>query len=468
MLGGMFKRKDKKSKGQEKENEDNEKTSSDLSRQSQEGAETSISDAQGAKISQQPHRQTSKLQKQLPAKLSPKSSYQQQKEVQTSKTNLAQSGAGAPELELNRAPTSSDDSDGLPKALNANSHGQAPHDSPIRSRSHSQDTSIRERSPSGSSKERDQGDLGSVKAPILIPAGSEASPNADRRLKTRPDETQMSSQVNELTRTTTVSSHGSQTESISQQASTAEQHHLSIAQAAQYETYDSHGRDILSIQHPEHSMSHPVPSELHKGESFPPERITPHQPPPLDIETSSAEEPSHDYPRSSSSTPELVERPYKALQQSKSDTSTAKATAPIDESRMSTDEEEDQEQTKVSTNTPTESTPSKRSEREATAGPTTPSSASSTTTPTAVWSDASLRAYLDSDSTDIQELLLVVHDKTGVVPRRDHPVVRNMYREENRRLDELSANLDGLLNQYLSRKNPSRKGGTTGGVPVRT
>ena len=77
MLGGMFKRKDKKDKKiQKDELDDGEKTSSEVSRQSPQPKESmeSLSN-EAAKYNPQPHRQTSKLQKSPPAKLSPKSSY---------------------------------------------------------------------------------------------------------------------------------------------------------------------------------------------------------------------------------------------------------------------------------------------------------------------------------------------------------------------------------------------------------
>ena len=69
------------------------------------------------------------------------------------------------------------------------------------------------------------------------------------------------------------------------------------------------------------------------------------------------------------------------------------------------------------------------------------------------WSDASLRTYLEDD-TDIRDLLVVVHDKSGVVPAGpDHPVTGGLFKEENRRLGELSSRLDGMLGDWLARKS---------------
>jgi len=56
------------------------------------------------------------------------------------------------------------------------------------------------------------------------------------------------------------------------------------------------------------------------------------------------------------------------------------------------------------------------------------------------------------DDAEIRDLLVVVHDKSGVKGRRDHPVVKNLYKEENARLGEISNRLDGLLGEYLARK----------------
>jgi len=76
---------------------------------------------------------------------------------------------------------------------------------------------------------------------------------------------------------------------------------------------------------------------------------------------------------------------------------------------------------------------------------------SSITPPT--WSDASLRMYLEDDS-EIRDLLVVVHDKSGVVPAGpDHPITGGLFREENRRLGELSNRLDGMLGDWLTRKS---------------
>ena len=127
--------------------------------------------------------------------------------------------------------------------------------------------------------------------------------------------------------------------------------------------------------------------------------IHPVNPPALAGDTSSQEEPSMSM--STSSTPELVEVPH--------------------------EESTQEERTPTSTIQSSHSTPT--------------------------WSDASLRTYLEDD-TNIRDLLVVVHDKSDVKPvGPDHPVVKNLCKEENRRLGEMSNRLDNLLQDLLARKS---------------
>lgn len=63
---------------------------------------------------------------------------------------------------------------------------------------------------------------------------------------------------------------------------------------------------------------------------------------------------------------------------------------------------------------------------------------STTSTSTATWSDAHLRTFFDDDA-DIKDLLVVVYDKSGVVPAGpDHPITGNMFREENAKLADIT------------------------------
>lgn len=93
---------------------------------------------------------------------------------------------------------------------------------------------------------------------------------------------------------------------------------------------------------------------------------------------------------------------------------------------------------------------------------------STTSTSTAAWSDTHLRTFFDDDA-DIRDLLVVVYDKSGVVPAGpDHPITGNLFREENAKLADITnvslkcslsrvslttlQRLDGMLGDWLARK----------------
>ncbi|KAL8690109.1 MAG: hypothetical protein Q9218_004377 [Villophora microphyllina] len=83
----------------------------------------------------------------------------------------------------------------------------------------------------------------------------------------------------------------------------------------------------------------------------------------------------------------------------------------------------------------------------------TPASTAQSSTNAPTWSDAHLRAYLE-DGSEIRDLLVVVNHKADVKPAPpDHPLVKNLYKEENRKLSELSTRLDGLLGDWLAKKS---------------
>ncbi|KAL1897684.1 protein phosphatase regulator [Sporothrix stenoceras] len=83
-------------------------------------------------------------------------------------------------------------------------------------------------------------------------------------------------------------------------------------------------------------------------------------------------------------------------------------------------------------------------------------STSATTANTATWNDASLRAFFDS-GTDVRDLLVVVYDKTDVVPAGpDHPVVSTLFKEQNAKLAEITTQLDNMLGDWLARKQRLR------------
>lgn len=82
----------------------------------------------------------------------------------------------------------------------------------------------------------------------------------------------------------------------------------------------------------------------------------------------------------------------------------------------------------------------------------TPVSTSSSSANTPTWSDASLRSYLD-DENDIRDLLIIVHDSSNVTPAGpDHPITGSLFREESKRLKEMSRHLDEMLMNWIARK----------------
>ncbi|KIW03869.1 hypothetical protein, variant [Verruconis gallopava] len=108
------------------------------------------------------------------------------------------------------------------------------------------------------------------------------------------------------------------------------------------------------------------------------------------------------------------------------------------------------------------SSPTRNNSTSTTNSTLSPSTSSSTPT----WSDAHLRAYMDS-TDDIKDLLVVVHDTSGVVPvGPDHPLMSNLFVEERGKVKELETALDKMLNQWLAKKRSmspnglARKGST--------
>lgn len=79
-----------------------------------------------------------------------------------------------------------------------------------------------------------------------------------------------------------------------------------------------------------------------------------------------------------------------------------------------------------------------------------PDSSESTSLP--AWSDSSLRNYLD-DGSDIRDMLVVINDTTGVVPvGSDHPIMAQFCIEEQKTMSGLSSELDALLNGLLEKR----------------
>lgn len=474
MLGGMFKRKDKKVKGDDKDLEDSKKSSSELARQAlsppsrlspqpQESMESLTQDPQAAKATSPQLRQTGKLQKTPPAKLSPKSSYSQREAVNQKPTITESQNALFPERqdtfiqepqntfvsESSQAPLASSEQNGsmrmvqtepdlitedrepaldfnpLVSAREGSVHSGSPRDTrrgmllPARDEEPTQSGSpkdashgiyspVRNEEPvqSESPKTRRRGMFSPVRDEEPM---QQDSPKDARRgmfspikdvLKSSPTEPKPEKARRAKHRMHMddfdSSSESEEAESFSERPSyEGPDSHLSIPQDAQPEIQEPQAPPAPSIEPPQETARERL-SESPVEVLPPQEHYRSPQPPQLMVDTSSQEDPSTS-PVSPLSSPELIEAP-----------------------------------------------------NENTVREETPASTAQSSTPT--WSDASLRAYLEDDS-DIRDLLVVVHDKSQIKPvGRDHPVVKNLFKEENRKLGEISNRLDRLLGDYLTRK----------------
>ncbi|KAL9091991.1 MAG: hypothetical protein Q9159_001136 [Coniocarpon cinnabarinum] len=123
----------------------------------------------------------------------------------------------------------------------------------------------------------------------------------------------------------------------------------------------------------------------------------------------------------------------------------------------------------VSPSTPTESTQSLHTPETTSDEPKLSTAATSTTPDSKArtesesepeWNDASLHRYLEHDqANDVRELLLRVYDTNDVKPvSNDHPIMKQYnFDQHQKRLDEMSSQLDGLLTDFLARKAAKRK-----------
>lgn len=88
----------------------------------------------------------------------------------------------------------------------------------------------------------------------------------------------------------------------------------------------------------------------------------------------------------------------------------------------------------------------------------TPPSSTATTPQSQLppWSDASLRAYLD-DGSDIRDMLVVIHDTSGVEPvSMDHEILKGLWGSERESLGKMSKELDSLLGGWIESKSSRR------------
>ena len=436
MLGGMFKRKDKKTKGQDRDGDDNEKLSGELSRKSptpKESMESLGQDSQGPR-SVQPHRQTSKLQKQPPAKLSPKSSYSTPNQGQNLRSPLSESGA-APSLDQSAAsaPSTTTDTSGSmrlvlpePKPLLDEVEPSLQNPNPSSRQTIGTEGSAQESTLSGTNDTPSFSPFVNSLRPAVAESQAEKAKRGTGRMPVDDSDTTSSSSAEQ--RSDPSPMREVLDEPDRELVSQPSDHHLNVAQAAQHEPHPKASHPELSVT----SLGHQPPIQASSAISQ--ERSTPHQPPPLVTDTSSQSQ--------AESSPVS---PVSSTDVSESQTGQRTVSRDLDVAPLP-----------QHTDAPTTSAPAREAASDTPSAspatqPSTATASTTTTRSTPTWSDASLRAYMDDDG-EIRDLLLVVNDKTGAVPRKDHPVVQGLFRDENQKLGDIEKKLDGLLGDFLSRK----------------
>lgn len=445
MLSGLFKRKDRRGRGPDEDVDETEKTSEEFTRSSPQPKDSSESlplESSGPKpISQgRPQRQTSKLQKTPPPGVVPgvRSPPGGRRDVVSPKPMII----GQPQQNMTSPPTNGPPRSvaeiKIPKAFEEPSGNISQEVS--RMEQPSDRSQFEEQTQVGSPKESRRGMFSPIKDALLSssPASSEPKPEKVKKAKHRMlmDEFDSDSSPgtdNEtdpiLERSNSISeqeqkgSHnvpeGAVKERLSESPVPIQAQNPSYASSDPYSLQQLQGRSHTPQESPTYAQQSPhekslpneqfsYPRQPLQNSAFPtqqPSRTgqSPSGPPGLMIDTSSQEEPSAS-PVSPISSPELIDRPI---------------------------EGSPREQTPVST------------------------AQSSNVLPP--WNDASLRTYLENDN-EIRDLLLVVHDKSNLQPAAaDHPVAKNLFKEENRRLGEMSHQLDALLGSLRERRSKSKR-----------
>lgn len=430
MLGGLFKRKDKKGKGQD---EDNEVETDDFLRGTLQGKGSSESlplDQQSARSPPQtrPQRQTSKLQKAPPPGMAPRVmsppgrrdvvSPPGIREVISPKPNIAeQQNRAIPPP--NRPPPSVAQIT-IPRAFEEPRRGYS-NETPQMGEM-SMEPPAEE--PVESPKESRRGMFSPIKDALMSSTQSSSEPKPEKVKKAKqrmpmddfdsdysPDTEEQPDPLlqhpDPVMEQEREGQHAVPKDAIRERLSESP---IEVsASENQYQPYGQRNRAYDQQQQPNSERSpqerSPVDRSYSPAQQVQSQQTPPSQPPPLVNDTSSAEEPSFS-PTSPTSSPSLTEAPQEH------DTSTSV-----------------REETPASTTQSSNAPP---------------------------WNDASLRAYLEDDS-DIRDLLLLVHDKSDIKPAPpDHPIAKSLFQEENRRLGEMERQLDGLLGEVLERRKKGR------------
>ena len=452
MLSGLFKRKDRKHRGQEDDTEDYEKLSEELLRDSsqpKEWSESSSQDAQAPKsVSQQPQRQSSKLQKTPPAKHTsgkPPPRTEQKGALVEQSTVGPQPNRASPDspiLTPRSQPDTTRPSNDIP-VQHVVSPEQFRDDSIDSSRGTLQETRASDET-SESSKD--------VRQETRARDGTSESPMGTRydmfsRARDGTSESPMGTRQDVSSRVsngTSESPMGTRQDMFSRISNGTSESPLGTRQELSSRVSDGTSESPRGTRHEVH-----VPASDGSYESRPEKLRIPKQRMPLDEFDSS---------------PDTAEPPDPLT---KKDQGSVKTEAPkerLSESPVQVDLPE-----RLPTLSPPHLVVDTSSQKAPSASPVSPpeiieapryndreeTPVSTTQSPsiTPTWSDASLRAYLEDDG-DIRDLLVVVHDKSNVKPADpDHPLVKNLFKEEHRKLGEISDQLDSLLGDWLARKS---------------
>ncbi|KAL8822776.1 MAG: hypothetical protein Q9191_006492, partial [Dirinaria sp. TL-2023a] len=415
MLGGLFKRKEKKGRGPNEEVDDSEKLSEEMAR----GWPHATNSSESLPLDQQPRtspqgrpqRQTSKLQKAPPPGLVPRvMSPSGRRDVISPIPSIAeqQNRTISPP---HRAPPSVAQIS-IPRAFEE--PGQDLSSEPPPDEEVATELTPEESVRIGSPKESRRGMFSPIKDALLSTTpSSEPKPEKVKKAKQRMPMDEFDSDTSPETEERTDPILRSAQPMFEQEREG--QHNIppqaineplseSPAQTAPLQT--PYAQQQPYAQPPQEEKSY----SPQKEQPIQPQQTPPSQPPPLINDTSSAEEPS-----------------------------TTSSVSPISSPSLNPEHaNEADNSTSIHGETPTS----------------TAQSSTHTIAPT--WDDARLRAYFE-DERDVRDLLLLVHDKSNLKPAApNHPIATNLYKEENKRLGEMSKELDGLLGRVLDRKKRSR------------
>ena len=417
MLGGLFKRKEKKGRAANEDMEDGEKLSDEIGRGSPypTNSSESLPLDQQAKTSPQvrPQRQTSKLQKAPPPGLVPRvMSPSGRRDVISPIQSITeqQNRAISPPRPAYRAPPSVAQIS-IPRAFEEPARDLSSEPPPAEEVA--PENTSEEPMRVGSPKESRRGMFSPIKDALLstTPSSSEPKPEKVKKAKQRmpmdefdsdpsPETDERADPILQHPQTVLEQEHGGQHKIPPE----AVDEPLSGSPAQTTPPEISYADQQSYAQTPPQDQSYSPPQQPTQSHQVPPT-----QPPPLMTDTSSAEEPSTTSPTSPASSPSLPDHANEA-----NDSTSVREDTPVSPAQSS----------------------------------------ANAIAPT--WDDAKLRAYFE-DGRDVRDLLLLVHDKSNLKPAPpNHPIAKNLFKEENRRLGEMEKELDGLLGRVLDRKKRNR------------